>query len=63
MLSKLGSSCRAGCDPASDSRGTLKDVNRLSWRADLFLMGKARKTLASSFHTDDDVNEFYIGLK
>jgi len=63
VLSKCGLCCRAGSDPASDSGGSLKDVNSLSQRADLFLMGKARKTLASSFHTDDRVNEFYIGLK
>lgn len=63
VFSKHGLSCSAGSDPASDSRGSLKHRNRLSQRADLFLMGKARKTLASSFHTDEDVNEFYIGLQ
>lgn len=63
MPSKCGSSCRAGKDATSDSRGSLNDVNMLSQRTDLFLMGKARKTLAFLFHTDDDVNEFYIGSK
>lgn len=45
----------AELDPASDSRGSLKDVKRLSQRGDLFLMGKARKALASSSHMDADV--------
>lgn len=46
----------AELDAASDSRDSLGDVNRLSQRGDLFLMGKARQALASSSHTDADAN-------